>query len=171
MAPAHTIFNPADLALTDAVFNSDDALKARVGADGQNLFARQLGRSAPLPTIARPVFDSVGLVALCRIPAKIADMVIPRVSIIVTALKSAWATPDKGFQHQRVRLNNFELVAAPKAQKWAPIIFVRGGELDPPRLNSANTPTIGNLVEVFEAKYGKPVFHIKAHTAHMGNCQ
>lgn len=169
MSPTFPRLNTTDGVFTNAIFSRYFSLKARICTDRPNLRFSQFGRSASFTAIRGAVFGAIQLVVAGRIPAKIANVVIPRIAVIVATLHALRARASKRSQHQSVRLKNFKFVVSPQTQERAVFNFVFSKHFNFSGLCGANTTMIGHFVKPFITSNIKPRFHVSPHMPLMGN--
>jgi hypothetical protein len=169
MSPALPRLNTTNGVFTNAIFSRYFSLKARICADRPNLCLGQFGRSAAFTTIRSAVFGAIQLIVARRIPTKIANVVIPRIAVIVATLHALWSGANKCGQHQRMRLKNFKFVVFPQSQKRAIIKFVFCKNFNSFGFCGTHSAIVRNFVKTFISFNIKPNFHGSPFMLHMGN--
>lgn len=159
MLPTFTTLDPTYGAFGNAIIGSDKTLETCVGANGPHLLKGQFGRAAAFAAIRRAVAYSVGLVGLGRVPSQVRKIVVPGVSVIVTAFHSIRSWANKCCKHQCVRSRCFWLVALPQQKEGTIVSFMLGKRFDFSGFHGAYTTAIRNFVKAFKANDREPVFH------------
>lgn len=168
MSPSFARFNATNGVLKNAIFSGNNPLKSRVCKDGADLRLGQFGRSASFASVRRSMFGAIQLVIARCIPAQIAQMVVPRVSIIVAPFHSLWPQSNKSLKNRFVRVNSANLVIFPKPHKWAAFLFVMRKFFQFACLCGAYLPMIRNLVKAFITNDTFPNFHINPRALDIG---
>lgn len=168
MRPQLPTLDPADGAITNAVVSRNQPLQPRVFADRINLGLCQFVCTASFATVSRAVQYLVGMVVLTGIPTKIADVIVPRVAVIVAALHAFWAWRNECSQDKGVGLEYLALVCDPQSKKRAAIYFVRALGLDFPSGCGPHSAMIRDFVKTFVPDDCFPVFHTRNHTTLCG---
>lgn len=163
MRPSDARLDARDGAVRDAVLIRNLLLFTGVGSNGSHLFKRQLGRSAPLASIAGAVLNPVKDVGLMRIPAQVINVVVCWVAIVVAPLHSLGAWAFEGVQDKAMHLHQLLLPVAPKVDAKAPII--RPAVALDAATDGSHPTVVGNLVMALKPCDWLPLFHA-SHCAH-----
>ena len=168
MRPPFTRFDSADSVLANTIIGCNFALKPRIGANGAHLRFGQFGRRASLSSIGSAVFNAIKLVVSGRVPTKIAQMVIPRISVVMAALHAFRPWANKSGQNQCVWLKNLNFVVFPQPNKRAIFLFIKRVSFFAPRSNGSQSPSVRDLINTFVPNNSFPSFHVFPRRLHMG---
>ena len=159
VAPSLPRFDATNGVFPNTILRSNFALKPRIGTNSQYLRLGQFRRSASLSAIRGAMFNAIQLIVARGVPTQIFKAVIPRVTVVMTALHSLRARANKSRQHQRVWAHNFLFAIFPQIHKWPRVIDVFGICLNSPSFNGTYAAMIRNLVQPLKSNNGFPVFH------------
>ena len=168
MRPSLPRFNSTNGVFTNAIIDSNQSLKAWVCTNCANLLFSQFCAGTTLTSVRSPVFGAVALIALCRIPAQIFKVIVPRVAVIMTALQTNWSRANKSSQNQSMWLKDFDFVVLPKPHKRAVFLFVKRICFDLACFYGAHVSMIRNFIGFFKTNCRQPTFHEIPLMWHMG---
>lgn len=106
MLPSFARDNDGDAVLVYPVFFPDGSLRHSscgiLRSDGSNISLGEFGVGVSAASAIRAVPNTISLIGLWRTPAKVAQMVVRAISVVMAALHSRWARADKRLKYKTV---------------------------------------------------------------------
>lgn len=164
MRPTLPTLDARNGVLPNAIIDCNFSLQSGVGTNGKNLFRGKLCRSALFASIAGAMLYSVSLICSSGIPAKIGNMVICWIAVIVAALMFWRGIAKKGDGNKARYTHQFGFVVFPQKNRMPAIFFAWRRPFDVLGFYCADIPMIRNLVNPLESSYRLPKFiHLRPH--------
>ena len=124
MLPSSSVFDSANKALFNAIFFSNNSLKSIIFANGINLKLFQFRPITAFTAVASVMAKFVKNVIFVSVPAKIVNMVIKSIAVIVATFHSFRTNSYKCFKNKFVGFSNMRFVFFPKINKRSVQLFI-----------------------------------------------
>ena len=168
MRPSFAAFYSANGVFFYTIISRYLLLQASIFSYCSNLILSKFCSSTSFASIRSSMFYSVKLIVSRSIPSKIVNMIIARISIVMTSFKSFLTFSNKCSQYQRMRFANFDFIKFPQSNIRSIVYFRFCWDFDFPSFNGFYVSKIRNFIKTFKPNNRKPNFHSFAHMYNMG---